>query len=107
MARTRWTPELLDQMRVMADAGCSMGHTASSLNVSLSSLWSYASSLKIRFHSQHPKRRAKIIETPAPVADTTGTGLTRLQRVARAQLRSEIEAAKAEWETAPPYKGGW
>lgn len=102
---TRWTPELLDQIRALAAQGWTKLQIAQELGLSYGTLRARAGEAGIRFHGKtwdnRKARRAGQIAPSRPVVQAD------LRQAASEELARQIALARAEATTAPLYRGGW
>lgn len=100
---TKWTPELLDRVRILADQGHSAKQTASLICVNVGVLSQYAGIHRISFKRMAAKNRPRVA---SDIDVSTLPPEERLLHAARVDLAHQIALARAEAKTAPIYRGG-
>lgn len=106
MAYTRWTPELIEQVRKLAEEGRSSGEVCNLLKVKTGILYLYSQKHGITFQVRPKKTKAAPMALAVP-AEVSADHPERALQTARNILAHEIALAKAEAATAPLYRGGW
>lgn len=101
---TKWTPQLLDRVRALAETGITAQAVADALGVSISTMRPIANRAGIHFRGKTWQRRS---ERPAIPVLAWVPSPERVRLAARHDLDREIAAARAEAVSAPLYRGGW
>ena len=103
---TRWTPELIAQIRALAALGYSAKQVSFITRTNLGTLNHQCQDNAISFQRLPASRRPKITPDQMQSVDPVLTSEERLRRLARADLDHEIAMARAEAATAPLFRGG-